>query len=66
MNTVLIWLLVSLPTPSRQAQDAVNVVERFATVQECQRVENIIRDSVKQQLKLRCIQATVVIEGAKK
>ena len=63
MQTILVWLLISLPgnwganyNPSLH----VHVVERFATSEECLRVEKVIRQSTNLDTKLRCVQAAVI------
>jgi hypothetical protein len=59
MNTVLVWLLVSLPTSA--SLTPVTLVERFASVEECQRVSKVLIESDSyNRVKLRCIQAMVV------
>ena len=60
MNTVVLWLLVSVGTMDSPTQ----VVERFATMQECSRVQQLISNSDHDRgfrvSTVRCIQATVV------
>lgn len=59
MNTVLIWLLVSVGHNWSHAI-GTEVVERFATVQDCEATAAAIREAREQgKPMLRCIQARV-------
>jgi hypothetical protein len=66
MNTMLIWLLISIGSEGSYIAPTTTTVERFATAEECQRVAKIIRDSYKPEAarnahpRLRCVQATVI------
>lgn len=66
MNTILVWLLISLPTNdiSYGNQPYAHVVERFATQDECQRVGAVLTTPAGPtdggaRLKLRCVQARI-------
>ena len=59
MNTVTVWLLISLSSGAYN-QRPVTLVERFATVEECQRVKELVKVSGYGVDITRCIQATVV------
>lgn len=56
MNTVLIWLLVSMSSSSHNYGTAT-VIERFATVEDCEHVRANLPGSSHT---ARCIQAKVV------
>lgn len=58
MTTITLWLLISLQSRS-SPQRPVTLVERFATVDECQRVAAVIRDAGQSSI-TKCIQAHVV------
>jgi hypothetical protein len=66
MNTMIIWLLISVGSEGSYIAPTTTTVERFATVEECQRVAKIIHDSYKPEAarhvgpRLRCVQATVI------
>ena len=65
MTTVTLWLLISLGLDTHQNRRPTIVVERFATVDECQRVNKVLSANTYSE-PLRCVQATVVIgAGAK-
>lgn len=60
MTTITIWLLISLPGISGTSSSVpTTLVERFATVTECERVRGVIQGSSIRQPML-CVQATVV------
>jgi hypothetical protein len=60
MNTVLIWLLVSVGHNGSYAF-GTGVVERFATVQDCEAAAAAIRDAREfSKPVLRCVQTRVV------
>jgi hypothetical protein len=60
MNTVSLWLLVSLQGyVSANSNVPATTVARFADVQECERVRLILKDAGGSS-KLMCIQARVV------
>lgn len=60
MNTVLIWLLVSVGHNWSHAI-GTEVVERFATAQDCEAAAGAIRDAREHgKPVLRCVQARVV------
>lgn len=61
MTTITVWLLISIGYNGSNAGYAqpTLVVERFATVQECQRVAKVIVDSSYGGARLQCVQATV-------
>lgn len=57
MTAITIWLLISVNGHH------AHTVERFPTVQECERVLLVVKDSTQEPFRppvLRCIQATVV------
>lgn len=56
MTTITLWLLVNV---GYYGSHTAQVVERFAAVEECQRVLNSIRESTNRSGAMRCIQATV-------
>lgn len=58
MSTVTLWLLISIGQNS-SAGSPHQVVERFATKQECVRVAEILRGG-SQRTNVQCIEATVV------
>lgn len=62
MKTITIWLLISLGSNVNTNSRPTQVVERFATVQECQRIVEVLsgwgRNGMHQ-----CVQATVVREA---
>ena len=60
MTTVTLWLLVSLGVDYDKNRRPTIVVERFATVDECQRVNKVLSANIYSE-PLRCVQATVVI-----
>lgn len=59
MNTITVWLLVSITPPGYINQPTL-VVERFATVEECVRVQSVIKKVASHHAVTQCIQATVV------
>ena len=59
MHTVTLWLLISLGQVS-YAGSPHQVVERFATQQECLRVAAILR-SGSQRTAVQCVEATIAI-----
>lgn len=64
MNTILVWLLISLPvstySPSNPGHVHSVIIERFVTVEECTRVAAVIRsNSSNPQHKNMCIQARI-------
>jgi len=60
MNTILVWLLVSLPGyGSNNANVPAVTVARFADLTECQRVRAVMREGGGTQPTM-CIQARVV------
>ena len=59
MTTVLLWLLISMPTDWDKNRTPATLVERFATVEECERVRKVIQGSRGEPL-LKCVQAAVV------
>ena len=61
MTTLTLWLLVSLGMDHHQNRRPVVVVERFATVEECQRVKKVLSEDNYHTGVMRCVQATVVI-----
>ena len=61
ITTVLVWLLVSLPTDYDKNRKPAVTVERFATVEECERVKKVISDSSTFRPEMRCIQANIAI-----
>lgn len=60
MNTVLVWLLVSLPSVSgvHSVYTPTVVVERFDTLEECQRLRKVIENASRGS-QLMCAQARV-------
>jgi hypothetical protein len=61
MTTITVWLLISIGGWAGSSAATPNVlVERFATVEECQRVAEVIKQSLANNSTLRCIQATVI------
>jgi len=60
MTTVTLWLLVSLGFDAYRNSSSTIVVERFAAVEECQRVNKVLSAATNSS-PLRCVQATVVI-----
>ena len=61
MTTITIWLLVSIGSFGTGVTAPTQVVERFATGEECQRVLGVLYESSGVYVKRhRCIQATVV------
>ena len=59
MTTVLLWLLINMPTDWDKNRTPTTLVERFATVEECERVRKVIQGSRGEPL-LKCVQAAVV------
>lgn len=59
MTTITVWLLISLSSRAYN-QRPVTLVERFATVEECQRVQELVKNYPEATGITRCIQATVV------
>jgi len=62
MNTITLWLLISIGSNYYgSGAYPTNVVTQFATQSECERVHNLLRES-KEYGKpfLRCIQTTIV------
>lgn len=61
MNTVLIWLLVSVGSGYMSHGSPTQVVERFESAADCEHMANLIRET-RQEARplLRCIQAKVV------
>lgn len=61
MTTVTLWLLMSIGYDHYSAgNQPTSVVERFATLQECERVREAARVRTMGNPLLRCVQATVV------
>lgn len=61
MNTLTLWLLISISSGHSYAGPS-QVVERFPTMQECERVAQLIRSSREWNMSvLRCIQTTIVV-----
>jgi len=61
MNTVMLWLLVSLSdTTYGGIRPPFVLVERFAAAAECERVRKVLLDNIGQGAKLMCVQAAVV------
>jgi hypothetical protein len=64
MGTMTLWLLIAFGRGYTYSAGASTpgavVVERFATLEECQRVARIISNHDNGPNMLRCIQATVV------
>lgn len=64
MLTITLWLLVVLGQETRYGGRAPEVLEQFATVEECQRVARAIRDTTKgvgsTPSPMLCVQAEVV------
>jgi hypothetical protein len=58
INTILIWLLISLPKDGHQEATPATTVAQFATLEECQRVRSIIDKH--SDGRLMCLQAHVV------
>ena len=56
MTIVLIWLLVSTSYHAN-----VQVVERFASVEECMRVAGLVPDGIGSHPRTRCIQARIAV-----
>jgi hypothetical protein len=57
------WLLVAVGTSAGMAGPPTQVVERFATVQECTRVRDAIAEATAMRgPTLRCVEATVARE----
>jgi len=66
ITTVTLWLLIGLGSGVNNNAVPVHspaVIERFATQEECTRVQSLIRDpeEFRKNPKTRCIQATVVV-----
>lgn len=59
MNTITIWLLVSLGAASYQQPKPYVTVERFTTSEECLRVAAVLRGDDFNRPLLQCVQATV-------
>lgn len=57
LSTMTIWLLVSA---GFYGEHGTQVVERFATGEECQRVLLLIREATTRPATLRCIRAAVL------
>jgi hypothetical protein len=57
MTTLTVWLLVSLGNTSYQQSRPTVTIERFATLEECQRVRKVIDGNLRPQM--MCVQATV-------
>lgn len=55
MIEVLVWLLISVTNNNGNA----NLIERFKTAEECQRVSELI--PVNSYMKNRCIQANILV-----
>lgn len=60
MNTVTLWLLISVGTTWSRGGAPTVTVERFATAAECERVAEIIRQDKQAAPMLHCIEARVV------
>ncbi len=66
MNTIIVWLLIATPSYSGAATPMPVVIERFADVQECDRVRHIIVNDLFQNVvgtkvtQMRCVRAVVV------
>jgi hypothetical protein len=61
MNTVMLWLLVSVGMGySGNGNSPTNVVAKFRDGVECQRVLKLIKETRSFPPHLRCIEATVV------
>jgi hypothetical protein len=61
MSTITIWLLVSLGSSAGNTSNsgrATQVIERFATQEECMRVYKVI--TIPSREPVQCVQATVV------
>lgn len=71
MNTALVWLLISLPSPvtGYSAQPHAHTVAKFVDLAECQRVRQVIQEAsprperhfVATTIVLKCVQARVVL-----
>lgn len=61
MNTVVIWLLISVGTTWSRGGTPTTTVERFATWQECERVAEVIRKDKQSAPMLHCIEARVIV-----
>jgi hypothetical protein len=61
MTTITVWLLLSIGLSDNKAASPTQVVERFATVQACEFVADMVRESrTMNKAVVRCVQATVV------
>lgn len=71
MNTALVWLLISLPSPvtGYSAQPHAHTVAKFVDLAECQRVRQVIQEASPKPdpyfrhafVTLKCVQARVVL-----
>ena len=59
MNTLTLWLLVSLGATSYQQPKPYVTIERFATAEECMRVAAVLHGDGVNRPPLQCVQATV-------
>jgi len=58
ITTVTLWLLISV---GKYERFNTAIVERFATVGECERVRKLVDETTSRPPAMRCIQATIVI-----
>lgn len=59
MKTILVWLLISVSDGSYNRGN-VTVVERFATLKDCEHVRAATPKAEMQQ-EMRCVQANIVV-----
>ena len=60
MTTILVWMLVfRYDVASRQASDTI-VIDNLPTLEECQRVQQVLKSDSGYTARSRCIQVTKV------
>jgi len=59
IETITVWLLISMSSLGYAHQRPVTLVERFATLSECQRIQDLVRTEKSEGI-TRCVQATIV------
>jgi hypothetical protein len=65
LPTVLIWLLISVGSGGDREARPTMVVERFATLEDCQAIAKVLNDSTTSYTRIhRCVQARVLRQAA--